>query len=208
MGAGAQRIDSPTRRARFAARVDLPTRGRLLFVPTFSRKKPHARTDQILYRRGLGRAGRGQTFRRRRSGDRESFRAHLAGLAADVDRAVAAARKAFETWSLTTREERLALLRRIKSELETRFDDLVDAITSEMGAPLSLSARGAGRGGAAASRRDHPCTERIAFEERSGRITLLHEPIGVCGLITPWNWPINQIALKVFPRSPPAARWS
>jgi aldehyde dehydrogenase (NAD+) len=121
------------------------------------------------------------------------------GASADVDRAVAAARKAFETWSLTTREERLALLRRIKSEFETRFDDLVDAITSEMGAPLTLSREAQAAAGLQHLDETIRVLSEFTFEEQSGRITLLHEPIGVCGLITPWNWPINQIALKVFP---------
>ena len=121
------------------------------------------------------------------------------GSPADVDRAVAAARKAFETWSLTTREERLVLLRRIKSEFEKRFDDLVDAITSEMGAPLSLSREAQAAAGLQHLDETIRVLSEFTFEEQSGRITLLHEPIGVCGLITPWNWPINQIALKVFP---------
>jgi len=121
------------------------------------------------------------------------------GSPADVDRAVAAARKAFETWSLTTREERLALLRRIRNEFEKRFDDLVDAITSEMGAPLSLSREAQAAAGMQHLDETIRVLSEFAFEEHNGRITLLHEPIGVCGLITPWNWPINQIALKVFP---------
>ncbi len=121
------------------------------------------------------------------------------GSAADVDRAVAAARKAFETWQVSSRDERLALLQRIKTELEKRYDDLVDAITSEMGAPLSLSREAQAAAGVQHLDETIRVLKDFAFEETNGRITLMHEAIGVCGLITPWNWPINQIALKVFP---------
>jgi aldehyde dehydrogenase (NAD+) len=121
------------------------------------------------------------------------------GSAADVDRAVAAARAAFETWSLTSREERVALLEKIKAELERRYDDLVDAITSEMGAPLTLSREAQAAAGVQHLDETIRVLKDFAFEETNGRIVLMHEPIGVCGLITPWNWPINQIALKVFP---------
>jgi aldehyde dehydrogenase (NAD+) len=121
------------------------------------------------------------------------------GSAGDVDRAVAAARAAFESWSLTTREERVALLEKIKVELERRYDDLVDAITSEMGAPLALSREAQAAAGVQHLDETIRVLKDFAFEETNGRIVLMHEPIGVCGLITPWNWPINQIALKVFP---------
>jgi aldehyde dehydrogenase (NAD+) len=129
----------------------------------------------------------------------EAFARISLGSAADVDRAVAAARKAFETWSLSSRGERLALFARIRAQFEARFDDLVDAVTSEMGAPLSLSREAQVACGIAHLDETVRVLSDFAFEEPLGRTTLVHEAIGVCGLITPWNWPINQITLKVFP---------
>ena len=121
------------------------------------------------------------------------------GTAADVDRAVQAARKAFSSWSKTSREERLAVLERILEEYEKRMGDLGAAITEEMGAPAPLAGGfhlGLGAG--------HLTTaievlKTFEFEEKRGVSTIVKEPIGVCCLITPWNWPINQIAVKVFP---------
>jgi len=121
------------------------------------------------------------------------------GSAADVDRAVTAARKAFPAWSQTTRDERLALLERILEEYQKRSDDLAAAITDEMGAPASLAGGfqvGLGLG--------HLTTaievlKNFAFEEQHGATLVVKEPIGVCGMITPWNWPVNQVSVKVFP---------
>ncbi|MBV9991111.1 MAG: aldehyde dehydrogenase family protein [Alphaproteobacteria bacterium] len=121
------------------------------------------------------------------------------GAEGDVDRAVAAARKAFETWGTASRDERLALMNRIRDEYARRYDDLVDAVTSEMGAPTALSREAQVAAGAQHLDETIRVLSEFAFEEQNGRITLVHEPIGVCGLITPWNWPLNQIALKVFP---------
>ena len=121
------------------------------------------------------------------------------GSQADVDRAVAAARKAFKTFSLTTREERLALLQRIVDEFAKRVGDMAEAITEEMGAPAWLS-----QGTQAPIGMNHFNTaigvlKTFAFEEDRGKNRLLKEPIGVCGFITPWNWPIHQICAKVAP---------
>lgn len=121
------------------------------------------------------------------------------GSAADVDRAVAAARKAFESWSQTSREQRLDLLRAIQSEYQKRQGDLAAAVTEEMGAPASLASGvhvslGAGHLATAIE-----ILKTFPFEEARGATQILREPIGVCGLITPWNWPINQIAVKVLP---------
>jgi aldehyde dehydrogenase (NAD+) len=121
------------------------------------------------------------------------------GSARDVDRAVAAAHVAFESWAHTTREQRLAFLARVRAAFEHRYDDLVDAVTSEMGAPLALSREAQVAAGLQHLDETIRVLTDFAFEETRGRITIRHEPIGVCGLITPWNWPINQIALKVFP---------
>lgn len=121
------------------------------------------------------------------------------GSAADVDRAVKAARKAFASWSQTTREERLAVFERILVEYQKRSKDLAAAITEEMGAPASLAGGfhiGLGHG--------HLTTaievlKTFKFEEQRGETLIVKEPIGVCGMITPWNWPVNQVTVKVFP---------
>jgi aldehyde dehydrogenase (NAD+) len=121
------------------------------------------------------------------------------GNAGDVDRAVMAARRAFESFSLTTRGERIDLLKRIIAGLEKRRSDFADAMTSEMGAPASLSLSSQAQAGV-----DHFATtlavlEDFAFEELRGNTLICREPIGVVGMITPWNWPLNQIACKVAP---------
>ncbi|GAB2658626.1 aldehyde dehydrogenase family protein [Nocardia goodfellowii] len=122
-----------------------------------------------------------------------------AGTAADIDRAVAAARQAFPAWSATTVAERLELLHAIADAYQKRRDDLGAALTEEMGAPAAL-AHGfqldlaAGHLGKAIE-----VLAQFRFSEQRGSTLIVKEPIGVCGLITPWNWPLNQIAVKVFP---------
>ncbi len=121
------------------------------------------------------------------------------GSKADVDIAVAAARKAFPGWSQSTREERLDLLQAIQAEYEKRMPDLAAAVTEEMGAPAAL-AQGAQVGlGAGHLASAIETLKHFVFEEQRGETLIAREPIGVCGLITPWNWPLNQIAVKVFP---------
>jgi len=122
-----------------------------------------------------------------------------AGSAADVDKAVAAARKAFETYSQTSREERIDLLQRILAEYQKRFGDVAKAITEEMGAPASLAQRAQAPIGMAHLATGIEVLKNFQFEEERGSTRLVKEPIGVCGMITPWNWPINQIACKVVP---------
>jgi aldehyde dehydrogenase (NAD+) len=121
------------------------------------------------------------------------------GSAADVDRAVKAARKAFATWSPTSREERIGVLQRILEQYQKRSADLGTAITEEMGAPKALAngfqvGLGAGHLSTAIE-----VLKNFRFEEPRGATLIVKEPVGVCGLITPWNWPLNQIAVKVFP---------
>lgn len=121
------------------------------------------------------------------------------GSAADVDRAVRAARRAFVDWSQSSRAERLALLEAILAEYQRRASDLAAAITEEMGAPASLAngfqvGLGLGHLNTAIT-----VLKQFRFEEQRGQTLIVREPIGVCGLITPWNWPLNQIAVKVFP---------
>ena len=122
------------------------------------------------------------------------------GNAADVDRAVAAAKAAFEGFSTTSKQVRLDLLYRLKAVTERRFEDLAQAMRMEMGAPITMAR--AAQADAAIGHLKGFIDALEELEERkvlaSGDI-LLREPIGVCGLITPWNWPMNQIALKVIP---------
>ncbi|MDD9969354.1 MAG: aldehyde dehydrogenase family protein, partial [Myxococcales bacterium] len=121
------------------------------------------------------------------------------GSAADVDRAVTAARSAFASWSATTREERVTVLQRIADAYQARSGDLAAAITEEMGAPAEL-AKGYQVGlGIGHLNTAIEILKDFAFEEKKGGTLLVKEPIGVCGLITPWNWPMNQVAVKVFP---------
>jgi aldehyde dehydrogenase (NAD+) len=117
----------------------------------------------------------------------------------DVDYAVRAARAAFPAFSRTTREERLDLLDRIIASLIAREAELADVLTREMGAPQRLA-----RGAQVPAGLAHFCVARTvlasyAFRETRGRASIEREPIGVCALITPWNWPLNQIACKVAP---------
>ncbi len=121
------------------------------------------------------------------------------GSAADVDVAAKAARKAFATFSQTSREERIDLLERITAEYQKRFGDMADAITEEMGAPASLAQRAQVPIGIGHLKTAIAVLKAFKFEEDRGPTRIVREPIGVCGLITPWNWPINQIACKVAP---------
>ena len=121
------------------------------------------------------------------------------GSAADVDRAVAAARKAFETYSQTSREERVALLERIIAEYQKRYTDMAAAITEEMGAPTVLAQKAQAAMGIAHLQTALGVLKQYHFEEPRGTTMIVKEPIGVCGFITPWNWPVNQIACKVAP---------
>jgi len=122
-----------------------------------------------------------------------------AGSAADVDKAVAAAKKAFESYSQTTREERIDLLERIQAEYQKRFGDIAHAITEEMGAPASLAQRAQAPIGIGHIATGIAVLKNFQFEEERGTTRIVKEPIGVVGMITPWNWPINQIACKVIP---------
>ena len=121
------------------------------------------------------------------------------GTAADVDKAVKAARKAFATWSVSSREERLDLLQAILAEYQKRSGDLGDAVNEEMGAPPSLASGVQVYLGLGHLNNAIDALKNYAFEEPRGATLVIKEPIGVCGLITPWNWPINQIACKVYP---------
>ncbi|HEY0044190.1 MAG TPA: aldehyde dehydrogenase family protein [Allosphingosinicella sp.] len=121
------------------------------------------------------------------------------GNAADVDKAVAAAREAFESYSQTSKEERLALLARIAEEYQKRYADIAAAITEEMGAPAALAMRAQAALGIGHLQAATAVLKDFEFEKQRGSTLIKREPIGVCGFITPWNWPINQIATKVYP---------
>jgi len=121
------------------------------------------------------------------------------GSVEDVDLAVRAARKAFATYSQTSREERIDLLERIIAEYQKRFEDMAKAITEEMGAPAWLAQRAQAAMGIAHVQTSLQVLKDYRFEEDRGTTRLVKEPIGVCAFITPWNWPVNQIACKVAP---------
>ncbi len=121
------------------------------------------------------------------------------GSAADVDAAVAAAARAFESYSRTTRTERMELLQSIIDVLKKRHDDIATAIMSEMGAPWRLATGAQTLSGQQHVKATLKALEKFEFEEKSGTTLIVKEAIGVCALITPWNWPLNQIACKVAP---------
>ena len=121
------------------------------------------------------------------------------GSAADVDRAVAAAKAAFPAYSQTTREQRIELMQRIMATYQARYAEFAEAISDEMGAPMGLATKAQ-----AALMLAHLGTaievlKNFEFEEDLGTTRVFREPVGVCGFITPWNWPGNQIACKMAP---------
>ena len=121
------------------------------------------------------------------------------GNSQDVNKAVAAAKEAFESFSQTTKEERLALMGKILEVYQSRYDEIAETISSEMGAPLWLSKAAQAATGAGHFGTFMEVLKNYNFDEDKGTTRLRKEPVGVCGLITPWNWPINQIACKVAP---------
>lgn len=121
------------------------------------------------------------------------------GNSADVDRAVAAAKKAFPSYSTTTVAKRLEYLSRIIQVYRSKMDQMSDTISREMGAPLSLSQAAQAPAGLAHLLEIVKVLGQFKFEELKGSTLMCKEPIGVCGLITPWNWPMNQIVAKVAP---------
>jgi aldehyde dehydrogenase (NAD+) len=122
------------------------------------------------------------------------------GNQADVDNAVAAAKEAFKTYSKTTKEDRLKLLNNLLKITKERFEELAQAITTEMGAPITMSREAQADAGIGHLEGFIEALKISKDREiLSNGDTILREPIGVCGLITPWNWPINQITLKVIP---------
>ena len=121
------------------------------------------------------------------------------GSRADVDRAAAAARRAFATYSQTSKAERVELLQAVVAEYQKRFSDIAEAITEEMGAPAWLATQAQASLGVAHLQTALGVLQNYEFQELRGTTLITKEPIGVCGFITPWNWPINQIMTKVAP---------
>jgi aldehyde dehydrogenase (NAD+) len=121
------------------------------------------------------------------------------GTAADVDRAARAARRAFDSYARTSRAERLDLMGSLLSAYEKRAGDLALAVTEEMGAPASLSSQQQIFMGIGHLKTAMAVLKDFRFEELQGSTLIAMEPVGVCGLITPWNWPLNQIVCKVAP---------
>jgi aldehyde dehydrogenase (NAD+) len=121
------------------------------------------------------------------------------GSTADVDKAVAAARRAFESYSKTTREQRIELLQAILDEFTKRYKDVAEAIMDEMGAPWDVANGPQAGSGPQHIKATIRALKAYEFEERNRDTLIVREPIGVCGMITPWNWPVNQVACKVAP---------
>jgi aldehyde dehydrogenase (NAD+) len=121
------------------------------------------------------------------------------GGAKDVDRAVGAARRAFDSYSRTSPAERLALLERILAAYKAHYDEIAQAISTEMGAPMTLAKGSQTRIGVGHISAMIEVLKTFKFEEMRGNVRLVQEPVGVCALITPWNWPMNQVAAKVVP---------
>jgi len=121
------------------------------------------------------------------------------GSAEDVDRAVAAARRAFESYSQTSKEDRIALLTRVLGAYQAHLDELAETISLEMGAPMWLAKAAQAPAGMAHLGKAIEVLQGFEFSEQRGSTRIVHEPVGVCGFITPWNWPVNQIMCKVAP---------
>ena len=121
------------------------------------------------------------------------------GSEADVDVAAKAARLAFNSYGYSSREERITLLEKIIEVYKKYYDEVADAITEEMGAPTKLAKGGQAHTGLGHFQSALKALKTYEFNEDLGNSEIVLEPIGVCGFITPWNWPINQIACKVAP---------
>ncbi len=121
------------------------------------------------------------------------------GTAADVERAVSAARAAFPAWAATPVAERIALLKRVLEIYKRRYEDMAQAISHEMGAPITWAREAQAYAGQGHMEATIAAAEAFEWEVQRGTTRILREPVGVCALITPWNWPMNQIVCKVAP---------
>jgi aldehyde dehydrogenase (NAD+) len=129
----------------------------------------------------------------------EAYTQIAVGTKADVDKAVAAAKRAFKTFSLVSHADRVALLKRILEVYNERFEDIAQAVSDEMGAPIGFARDAQAWAGRAHMESTIAALENYEFSEKRGATMVVKEPIGVCALITPWNWPLNQIVCKVAP---------
>src|SRR5210317_253908 len=122
------------------------------------------------------------------------------GTKEDLDLAVQSAKKAFVTWKESSKDDRIQLLEKLSNIYKKRFNEMAEAISMEMGCPIDWSLSTQTASGQTHLEDFILRLREFKFEETFGaNSNIVHEPIGVCGLITPWNWPINQIALKVVP---------
>ncbi|RUV41269.1 aldehyde dehydrogenase family protein [Mesorhizobium sp. M1A.T.Ca.IN.004.03.1.1] len=129
----------------------------------------------------------------------EAYTKISVGSKADVDKAVAAAKAAFPSFSQTSKAGRLKLLKRILEVYNERFEDIAQAVSQEMGAPIRWAREVQAWAGRAHMEATIKALEDYEFSEKRGNTMVVKEPIGVCALITPWNWPLNQIVCKVAP---------
>ena len=120
-----------------------------------------------------------------------------AGTKEDINKAVIAASDAFQTFQYSSKDNRIELLNNIVSEYENRYQDFVDTITEEMGSPIWLSSAAQAKTGIKNINETLDALKEYEFEKEEGEYILIKEPIGVVGMITPWNWPMNQITTKV-----------
>jgi len=121
------------------------------------------------------------------------------GNAQDVDKAAIAASKAFASYAFSSLDERIEIMHSIISAFKDRYNDIADAISEEMGAPTQLAQKGQTGSGLGHFKAAAALLKNFPFKQQQGASLIVKEPIGVCGLITPWNWPLNQIACKVAP---------
>ena len=121
------------------------------------------------------------------------------GAKADVDLAVASAKQAFDSFGKSSKQERIDLLEAIIAEYKNRYNDIAEAISEEMGAPVTLASKAQTGAGLGHLKQALTVLKEFEFEKSQGNSKIFKEPIGVCGLITPWNWPMNQITCKVAP---------
>ena len=120
-----------------------------------------------------------------------------AGTKEDINKAVIAASNAFQTFQYSSKDDRIELLNNIIAEYENRYQDFVDTITEEMGSPIWLSSAAQAKTGIKNINETLDALKEYDFEKAEGDYILIKEPIGVVGMITPWNWPMNQITTKV-----------
>ncbi|MCZ4291690.1 aldehyde dehydrogenase family protein [Hoeflea alexandrii] len=146
---------------------------------------------------------KGELFEVINPADEQPFGAISLGSGEDVDKAVASARRAFIDWGRTALEYRLELMQKLREIYEARIDEMAEIISKEMGAPISLARDAQAMAGLGHIKSFLRVAKTFEFEhvldDRNPQERIIHEPIGVCGLITPWNWPMNQVALKVIP---------